>query len=228
LAARCAHEIADPFPGAAHIVRVRGVCAHARNAQELVQLLEPGLVRGLGGRRGVASLLGPPRATTRFRAYRGKPRAWLAECRERAAGRDGLGGDVAELLRLSQGLQLLQALVLDLAHTLAGDVESPPDLVERPGMLAVEAVAKLEHAPLARRQGAEDSLERLLAQRRLRRLVRSRCRLVGEEVAELRLLLVAHRLLEGDGGLRAPANLLDLLAVDVQLARDLVCRRVVP
>src|SRR5262245_40143691 len=135
--------------------------------------------------------------------------------------------DVAELLALGEGLQLLQALVLDLAHALTGDVERPPDLVERSRMLAVEAVAKLEHPPLARREGAKDPLQRLLAKRRLGSLVRSRRGLVGEEVPELRLLLVPHGLLQRNRRLSAPSNLLDLLAIDLQLARDLLRRRVV-
>src|SRR6476660_4784474 len=56
-------------------------------------------------------------------------------------------GDVAQLLRLGQRLQLLERLVLDLADALARDVERPPDLVQRAGMLAAEPVAQLEHAP---------------------------------------------------------------------------------
>src|SRR5947209_3899242 len=54
-------------------------------------------------------------------------------------------GHVAQLDRVREGPQLLQALVLDLPVALAGDVERPPDLVERSRMLAVEAVAELEH-----------------------------------------------------------------------------------
>src|SRR5205823_10339252 len=68
------------------------------------------------------------------------------------AGDGGLGrrlGDVAELLGLSQRLELLERLVLDLADALAGDVEGPPDLVQRPRVLAAQAVAQLEHAALA-------------------------------------------------------------------------------
>src|SRR5205809_717698 len=52
-------------------------------------------------------------------------------------------GHVAQLDRVREGPQLLQALVLDLPDALAGDVERPPDLVERSRMLAVEAVAGL-------------------------------------------------------------------------------------
>src|SRR5205085_5426377 len=116
---------------------------------------------------------------------------------------------------------LLQALVLDLPDPLARHVERPPDLVERAGMLAVEAVAKLEHLPLARREAGEDVAQRLLAQHDLRGLVRQRLRLVGEEVAELRLLLVADRLLERDRRLRAAANLLHLVHAQVEVAADL-------
>src|SRR5262245_2084635 len=58
-------------------------------------------------------------------------------------------GDFAELLSLGEALQLLQALVLDLADALAGDVERPPDLVQSPRVLAAKSVAELEHATLA-------------------------------------------------------------------------------
>src|SRR5213078_2175969 len=106
--------------------------------------------------------------------------------------------------------QLLQALVLDLADPLARHVERATDLVEGPRLLAVEPVAQLEHAPLPVRERAEDVAQELLAQRRVGRLVGQRSVLVGEEVAELRLLLVADRLLERDGRLRGAEDLLDL------------------
>src|SRR5436190_12227069 len=109
-------------------------------------------------------------------------------------------GHVAQLDRVREGPQLLQALVLDLPDALAGDVERPPHLVERARMLAVEAVAQLEDAALAVRERVEDALERLRPHRHLGRFVRQRDVLVGEEVPELRLLLVADRLLERDRG----------------------------
>src|SRR5438874_5970635 len=130
-------------------------------------------------------------------------------------------GHVAQLDRVREGPQLLQRLVLDLPDALAGDVERPPDLVERARVLPVEPVAQLEHAPLAVRERPEDPLQRLLAQRDLGGLVRKRHRLVLEEVTELRLLLVTHRLLERDGSLRRPADLLDLLRGEIDVERDL-------
>src|SRR5258706_2988390 len=128
-------------------------------------------------------------------------------------------------MRVGERAQLLQALVLDLADPLTRDVERPPDLVERPGMLAVEAVAQLEHTALAMRERAEDLAERLLAHRDLRRFVRQRNVLVREEVPELRLLLVADRLLERDRRLRAAHDLLDLVDRQVEITRNLPGQR---
>src|SRR5919197_5162874 len=56
-----------------------------------------------------------------------------------------LGRDVLENLRLRECAELLQALVLDLTNPLARDIERPPHLVQRPRVLAVEAVAELQH-----------------------------------------------------------------------------------
>src|SRR5690242_4847593 len=136
-----------------------------------------------------------------------------------------LSGDVPELLSLGQALQLLEALVLDLADALARDVERPPDLVERARVLAVEAVAELQHLALPARERAEDLAQRLLAHADLGLLVRQRQVLVGDEVAELRLVLVADRLLERDGRLRAAADVLDLVRAEVEVLADLGGRR---
>src|SRR5436190_23604067 len=62
--------------------------------------------------------------------------------------------DVAELDRIRERAQLLQALILDLADSLARHVERPADLVEGARMLAVQAVAQLEHLALAARERA--------------------------------------------------------------------------
>src|SRR5690242_18521816 len=134
---------------------------------------------------------------------------------------DGDLGDVFERVRHCESPQLLQALVLDLADPLARHVERAPDLVERPRLLAAQPVAELQHPPLPVRERAEDVAQQLLAQRRVGGLVGQRCVLVGEEVAELRLLLVADRLLERDGRLRRAQDLLDLVEREVDVARDL-------
>src|ERR1700730_899317 len=97
---------------------------------------------------------------------------------------------------LGQRPQLLQALALDLADPLARDVEGSADLIQRARMLAVEPVAELEHLALPARERAEDLAQRLLAQRHRGGFVGQLLVLVGEEVAELGLVLVADRLLE--------------------------------
>src|ERR671936_2614985 len=127
-----------------------------------------------------------------------------------------LGRYVLERLRFRKGAELLQALVLDLPDPLASDVERPPDLVQRPRMLAVESVPKLEHPPLARRQRGEHAPKRGFAQLFLGDLVRQRFVLVGQKVSELRLLVVADRLLQRDRRLRAATGGLDLLRVEPQ------------
>ena len=61
---------------------------------------------------------------------------------------------VLEPLRLRQGLELLQRVVLDLADALARDAERAADLLERPRLLALEAEAELDHLALALGQRA--------------------------------------------------------------------------
>src|SRR2546421_493579 len=72
--------------------------------------------------------------------------------------------DFAELLSLRERLELLQRLVLDLADPLAGDVEGPADLIQRPRMLAAQPVAELEHAALAVGEVLEGLLQGLLGE----------------------------------------------------------------
>src|SRR5436189_4372189 len=59
---------------------------------------------------------------------------------------------VFEALRLRQGLELLQRVVLDLADALARDAERTADLLERARLHPVEPEAELDHAPLALRE----------------------------------------------------------------------------
>ena len=69
-----------------------------------------------------------------------------------------------EPLRLRQGLEFLQRVVLDLADALAGHAERLPDLLQRLRLLAGEAVAKLEDEALALREGVERRLNVLSPQ----------------------------------------------------------------
>src|SRR6478752_6585760 len=92
-------------------------------------------------------------------------------------------GDIAELVRLRQRAELLQALVLDLPDALARDLERPADLVERARLLAVQAVAQLEHPALAIVQRAEALRERRRAECGVGRLFGERRVLVLDELA---------------------------------------------
>src|ERR671933_492017 len=137
------------------------------------------------------------------------------------ASYSALGSDVAELLRVGERTQLLQALVLDLPDPLARDVERPPHLVQRPRMLAVQPVSQLQHPTLTGREAGENAAERRLPQLLFGDLVRKRLVLVRQEVSELGLLVVADRLLERDRRLRAAADRLDLIGVELELVADL-------
>src|ERR1700750_3042963 len=81
-------------------------------------------------------------------------------------------------------------------------------------MLAAEAVPQLEHAALAVGEVLQRLAQRLLGEDLRRALVRRLGPLVGDEMAELRLLLVAARLLERDRRLRRALDRVDLLGVD--------------
>src|SRR5688500_11771351 len=120
-----------------------------------------------------------PAAVTarRCRSPNGRPSCWGP----------GALSDFAKLLRLGQRLKLLQRLVLDLADALARDVERPPDLVERAGVLSTEPVAKLEHAALAVREVFESLAQRLLGEDVRGALVGRLGLLVCDELAELQI-----------------------------------------
>src|SRR3954471_14946299 len=105
-------------------------------------------------------------------------------------------GDVAELLGLRERLQLLERLVLDLADALARHVERATHLVQRARVLAAEPVAQLEHAALAVGEVLQGLAQRLLGEDLRDALVGGLGPLVGDELAELGLLLVADGLLE--------------------------------
>src|SRR4051795_11566112 len=96
---------------------------------------------------------------------------------------------VAELLAHRERRELLQRLVLDLADALARHVERAAHLVERARVLAAEPVPELGHAALAVGEVLESLAERLLGEDLRGALVRRLGPLVGDELAELGLLL---------------------------------------
>src|SRR5262249_1692362 len=153
--------------------------ADARDAQELGQLVEPGLLHGgrvyrarcCALRRGDVRRPDLPMAANlharRRRACKVSTRAKSQTSPERARSL----ADLAEDLCVCERAELLERLVLDLADALARHVEGAADLVERPRMLPVEAVAKDQDLPLAHRELVEQLLERLAAKGRLGGLV---------------------------------------------------------
>src|SRR5436309_6290076 len=173
-----------------------------------------------GATRTAAAIIATSMAASLLRMYSILCSAWQA-------GKQPLR-DVAELDRVCERAQLLEALVLDLADSLTRHVERPADLVERARMLTVESVAELEHLALTARERPEDLAQCLLAHRDLCFLVRQRQVFVGDEVAEFRFVLVADRLLEGDGRLSAAPDVLDLLAREIEVAADLHGSRLAP
>ncbi len=89
-------------------------------------------------------------------------------------------------------------------------------------MLAAEAVAQLKHAALAIGQVLQRLAQGLLGEDLRGALVRRLGPLVGDELPELGLLLVADRLLQRDGSLRGALDRVDLLGIDAGDLGDLL------
>ncbi len=97
--------------------------------------------------------------------------------------------------------QLLEGAGLDLAHTLTGEAERRPHLLQGAWGRAVEAVAREEDGAGARVQGGgEGGAHGDGALPGLGFVVRSEGVRVGEEVAQGAGFVVAHQEVEGDGG----------------------------
>src|SRR4051794_27356177 len=85
------------------------------------------------------------------------------ESRDRPpAGEAGYASSGAsQRLRLREGGELANCVLLDLPRALAGQVEHLAHLVERSRRLAIQAVAELDDAPLAVGEVLERFLERV-------------------------------------------------------------------
>ena len=111
-----------------------------------------------------------------------------------------------EARELPEGGEARERLALELADALARQVELVADRLERP-RLALEAEPQLEDPPLALGERVERLADVLAAQRLLRLVERVGRLAVGEEVAELALVVGADGLVQRDRrgrGRRAP------------------------
>ena len=106
--------------------------------------------------------------------------------------------------------KLRQRLCFDLAYALARQVELVADRLERP-RLALEAEAQLEDPPLSLGKCLERAPHTLPAQRLLGLVERIGRLAVGEQVAELALVVGADRLVQRDRRMGSAERLVDML-----------------
>src|ERR1700742_2365851 len=109
-------------------------------------------------------------------------------------------GERLEQTRARGVAELAERLGFDLPDALARHVEVLADLFERV-LLAVraEAVAELDDDLFARAEGRKPRVRHLPQVRRHDRVGRAYARLVLDEVAEVRILLLTNRRLQRDG-----------------------------
>src|SRR6266566_1027578 len=113
-------------------------------------------------------------------------------------------------LEIAQRGEPGESLALELPDPLAGQVELVTDRLQRP-RLALEAEAKLEDPALPLGQSVERAADSLLAQRLLGLVERIGGLAVGEEIAELALVVRADCLVQRDGRLGGAQRLGDVL-----------------
>src|SRR6185436_12465900 len=127
-------------------------------------------------------------------------------------------------LEIAQSRQPGECLALELPHSLAREIELLADRLERP-RLALEPEAQLENPPLALRQRVERLADALAAERLLGLVERIGRLAVGEEVAELALVVRADRLVQRDGRGGRRERLVDVLDREARRLGELVLRR---
>src|SRR5207245_8363209 len=115
---------------------------------------------------------------------------------------------------------------LDLAHTLAGQPQLPPDLLERLGIgIAVHPVPQLDDLALAVGQRVDGRADRLLREADVHFLGRLGF-LAGDQLAEARVPLAADRPVEARHRPRRSAHLLHVLERELGQVGDLFVGRV--
>src|SRR5262249_39720361 len=93
---------------------------------------------------------------------------------------------------------------------------------------AFEAEAQLENPPLAFGKRLERTSHALAAERLFGLVERIGCLAVGEQIAELALVVGAHRLVEGGGRVRGSEPLVDALHREAGRLGELFLRRLAP
>ena len=134
---------------------------------------------------------------------------------------DALGRERCEIAERSQPRE---RLTFELPNALARQVELVADRLERP-RLALEAEAQLEDAPLALGERVERPPDALAAKRLLRLVERVGRVTVGEEVAELALVVGAHVLVQRDRRVSGAERLVDVLDREAGRLRELLLGR---
>src|SRR5436189_6359265 len=128
------------------------------------------------------------------------------------------------LARAARMLELPERLGLDLADALAGDAELLADLLERVVGVHADAEAHAQHALLARRERSQHPRRGLAEVALDRRVDRQDRVVVLDEVAEVRVLLVADRGFERQRLLGDLERLAHPLQRRAKLLRDLLRR----
>src|SRR5215831_523352 len=101
--------------------------------------------------------------------------------------------EAAQLARAARVLELAQRFRLDLADALARHRELLADLLQGVVGVHADAEAHAQHTLLARRQRGQDARRRLAQIGLDRGIERQHRILVLDEIAEMRILLIANR-----------------------------------
>ena len=131
----------------------------------------------------------------------------------------------AELGALRRRAELLQRLLLNLAHALPRQAVAIADLLQRELRRPFEPEAEAKHVLLSLAEAREQTLERRDRARATDLLVGQRRRAIDDEIAELRLAVGAHGRLQREGLGRDVGRRAHLLQREAAVTRDLVLRR---